>query len=231
MPGLVKVGRTTRSSKKRASELSNSTSVPTKFAVAYEGHFVDCVRAEKRVHEILSNKGYRVSGNREFFEAPLNEVIAAIKAVQGPVPETERKQREDAAQREEARRRARQEAEEEARRHEARRLFSQEFDRKQRKLDEALEFMAQAEAAAQRGEVQRPRGPRTYRPAKTMHSHRPVVTGRIPGERAQAPQKFQMPVLAGLFLLPLLLATGLVNPIVTAGAFVLLMLLLKFLTR
>lgn len=78
MPDLVKVGLTTRKPSDRASELSGVTGVPTPFIVVYETEVNDCVDAEKFVHEMLSIKGYRVSDAREFFRAPVQDVIKVI---------------------------------------------------------------------------------------------------------------------------------------------------------
>lgn len=75
MPGLVKVGRTNRKPSERAQELSGSTGVPTPFLVVYEVLVSDCNEAEKYIHTVLSNRGYRLSENREFFKAPIPEII------------------------------------------------------------------------------------------------------------------------------------------------------------
>lgn len=78
MPGLVKVGRTTRSASARAQELSNVTGMPVPFIVVYEQFFADCDSAELFVHEELARHGTRVSENREFFQAAIPDVIKAI---------------------------------------------------------------------------------------------------------------------------------------------------------
>lgn len=78
MPGLIKIGMTTRDVEERAHELSQSTGVPTPFIVAYEKYVHDCYTGEKIVHSILESEGYRVKKNREFFNAPLNKAIDVI---------------------------------------------------------------------------------------------------------------------------------------------------------
>ena len=78
MPDLVKVGKTTRTPAERAAELSKVTSVPTPFIVVYEQLVDDCTAAEQFVHTMLQQKGYRESDNREFFRAPVSEVIQII---------------------------------------------------------------------------------------------------------------------------------------------------------
>jgi hypothetical protein len=78
MPDLVKVGKTTRTPAERAAELSKVTGVPTPFIVVYEQLVDDCTAAEEFVHTMLQQKCYRESDNREFFRAPVSEVIQII---------------------------------------------------------------------------------------------------------------------------------------------------------
>lgn len=78
IPGLIKVGRSTRGANERARELSG-TSTPTPFVVIYEAAFRDCEAAERLVHTALESLGYRVSPNREFFDAPATAVVDAIR--------------------------------------------------------------------------------------------------------------------------------------------------------
>ena len=81
MPGLIKVGFTTRSAEERATELSAATSVPTPFVVAYDILVPDGAGGERRIHERLEEQGYRVTDDREFFNAPLRQIIGAMIAV------------------------------------------------------------------------------------------------------------------------------------------------------
>ncbi|MBK6593303.1 MAG: GIY-YIG nuclease family protein [Burkholderiales bacterium] len=83
MPGLVKIGKTTRSPTERATELSGVTGLPTPFIVVYEQLFGDCSAAESFVHTYLATKGFRISDNREFFSAPVNDVVRAIALAPG----------------------------------------------------------------------------------------------------------------------------------------------------
>jgi hypothetical protein len=83
MPGLVKVGKTTRTPSERADELSGVTGLPTPFIVVFEQLFEDCSAAEQFVHTLLESRGFRVSANREFFNAPVNDVVRAILATPG----------------------------------------------------------------------------------------------------------------------------------------------------
>lgn len=87
MPGLVKVGKTTRSPAERALELSGVTGLPTAFIVVYEQLFSDCSAAEAFVHAYLERRGFRIADNREFFSAPVNEVVRAITLAPGLMDE------------------------------------------------------------------------------------------------------------------------------------------------
>lgn len=82
MENLVKVGKTTRDTESRSKELSSVTGVPTPFIVAFDAFFDDCDEAEEYVHEKLAKRGFRLSNNREFFRAPLKEVISTIVETQ-----------------------------------------------------------------------------------------------------------------------------------------------------
>lgn len=79
LEGLVKVGKTTTNPDKRANELSSATGVPMQFMVAHSVLIADCDLAEKYAHGLLEKNGYRVSSNREFFQAPLPVVMEAIR--------------------------------------------------------------------------------------------------------------------------------------------------------
>jgi uncharacterized protein len=83
MPGLVKVGKTTRPTVDRATELSGVTGVATPFVIAYEQYFTDCDVAEEFVHADLQRRGLRISNNREFFQATTNEIIRVVMQAPG----------------------------------------------------------------------------------------------------------------------------------------------------
>ena len=76
MKGIIKIGKTIRSSEMRAGELSNHTGVPLNFYVAFEEFVSDCDVAEKIIHLVLQN--YRVNPSREFFKIPLKKAIETI---------------------------------------------------------------------------------------------------------------------------------------------------------
>lgn len=75
MPGLVKIGMTTRGSIRRAEELYQ-TGVPTPFKVAAEFRSVNCRELEAMVHEALIE--HRVSNSREFFRISLEDACECI---------------------------------------------------------------------------------------------------------------------------------------------------------
>lgn len=78
MQGLIKVGKTTKDPNERAEELSRATGVPTPFVVGYQMAVNNCTRAEEFVHTKLEQQGFRVSDNREFFNATMTDAINAI---------------------------------------------------------------------------------------------------------------------------------------------------------
>ena len=80
IPGLAKVGRTTRSPAERAAELSAASGVATPFVLAFEQEFADCVWAERQIHGELDRLGLRVVPNREFFRGSPGDIIRIIQA-------------------------------------------------------------------------------------------------------------------------------------------------------
>nr|WP_283247404.1 GIY-YIG nuclease family protein [Lederbergia citrea] len=78
MPNLLKIGKTTRDTFTRITELSNSTGVPTPFVLAFQQYFKDCHTAESVIHKTLELKGERLNNNREFFNSSLESVIQLI---------------------------------------------------------------------------------------------------------------------------------------------------------
>lgn len=87
MPGLLKVGKTSRDPEHRATELSSVTGVATPFVVIFQQHFGDCDAAEQFVHVKLQECGFREANNREFFRARPNEVIRIVLTVPGACAE------------------------------------------------------------------------------------------------------------------------------------------------
>lgn len=75
MPGLVKVGMTTRSPEERAHELA-STGVPMPFDVEAAWPVDDVRAAERAAHTALS--GHRVDGAREWFRVSVPQAIDAL---------------------------------------------------------------------------------------------------------------------------------------------------------
>ncbi|MEO9739549.1 MAG: GIY-YIG nuclease family protein, partial [Lentilitoribacter sp.] len=71
MPGLVKIGRTTRNVEQRAAELWQ-TGVPTPFVVDHAVLTPDCEELEACMHKLFA--GCRVHGSREFFKITKDDV-------------------------------------------------------------------------------------------------------------------------------------------------------------
>lgn len=77
IPGVVKIGHTTRSPTERARELSG-TSVPGEYKVSYETKVDRPEKVEKEVHRKLSN--HRASSG-EFFEVSPRRAAKVIEEV------------------------------------------------------------------------------------------------------------------------------------------------------
>lgn len=65
MPGIYKIGFTTRAPMNRVAELSAATGVPEPFYPFFYVETEDPARFEREIHRILND--FRVSENREFF--------------------------------------------------------------------------------------------------------------------------------------------------------------------
>lgn len=76
---VFKVGLTRRTPEERSNELSRSTSAPDHFHVMEEWDVVDCVQAEKLIHERLNE--FRVNPKREYFKAPYKVIFRVIDSV------------------------------------------------------------------------------------------------------------------------------------------------------
>lgn len=88
MPGILKIGHTTRKPEIRAVELSDATGIPCAFVSEFVQAVPDSEAAEATVHRLLSDK--RPSPNREFFICSVDEGKAAIAAtVAGAKPKGE----------------------------------------------------------------------------------------------------------------------------------------------
>jgi hypothetical protein len=88
IPGMFKVGRTTRLPSERAAELSAASGVATPFVIAFEQEFADCVTAEQQIHAELDRRGQRIAPNREFFRGSSADIVRVVldAATGVPVP-------------------------------------------------------------------------------------------------------------------------------------------------
>ena len=73
MPGLYKIGSTTKSVEERMAELYNSSAVPVKFKCELKIYVPECKEGEFLIHEAL--KEYRVNQNREFFRVDMDVIM------------------------------------------------------------------------------------------------------------------------------------------------------------
>lgn len=79
MPGLVKIGKTSRDPTDRVKELSSATGVPSPFLLIYFQPMSDCDAAERWAHAELEQRGYRPNVSREFFQMPAHEAVEVIQ--------------------------------------------------------------------------------------------------------------------------------------------------------
>ena len=77
LPGLVKLGHTTREPEERAKELSDATGVPTPFKVLAFFWSCDPESDERRLHKHFAKK--RVSTGREFFRISAAEIVSVFE--------------------------------------------------------------------------------------------------------------------------------------------------------
>lgn len=87
LDGLVKIGKTSRSSESRAAEISRGSGVPTAYNVVCEEFVSDCDTVERRLHQMFS--ACRINPNREFFRVPLKEAVRALHEVAAEFGESE----------------------------------------------------------------------------------------------------------------------------------------------
>ena len=78
MPGLVKIGKTTRNVEQRANELYQ-TGVPEPFVVSYEVETPNCTELESLAHDAF--RECRVNEGREFFRADTYNVARALDSI------------------------------------------------------------------------------------------------------------------------------------------------------
>ena len=77
MPGIIKVGRSTKIPDERAKELSRETSSPTPFVVEYYALFDDMINAEIITHQKLNEYHH----GKEFFNVDISKAIAVIESI------------------------------------------------------------------------------------------------------------------------------------------------------
>lgn len=78
LPGLLKIGHTTRSPEVRAIELADATGVPAAFVIERAFKVENSERMEAIVHGLLADR--RPSPNREFFLVDVASAVAVVEA-------------------------------------------------------------------------------------------------------------------------------------------------------
>ena len=81
MPGIYKIGHTTRAPMQRAAELSGTTGVPTPFVVAYYAEVFDPAKVERCAHEKFATN--RLCQSREFFRMEPSELQRVFDLLDG----------------------------------------------------------------------------------------------------------------------------------------------------
>ena len=86
MPGMVKIGKTSRGMSRRLTELY-STGVPLPFECAYAARVEDESKVERAFHQAFGP--YRINPRREFFDIEPEQAIALLElmAVENLTPE------------------------------------------------------------------------------------------------------------------------------------------------
>jgi hypothetical protein len=79
MPGMLKIGMTSRTPEERARELSQGTGVAVPFSVAFSEEVPDCARAEALIHSRLAR--FRLHQGREFFHLDLRTAIRELSKI------------------------------------------------------------------------------------------------------------------------------------------------------
>ena len=82
MPGLLKVGMTSRTPEDRAKELF-TTGVPLPFKIEFAKKIKNTNKKEGIIHNILSQYKDRINPRREFFRVPPEEVKALFDLIDG----------------------------------------------------------------------------------------------------------------------------------------------------
>ena len=78
MPGLIKIGYTTRTAEARAKELyEGALGVPKPFVVVHTNDCEEPQELEATVHKRLAE--YRINKNREFFKYPADDAYQLVK--------------------------------------------------------------------------------------------------------------------------------------------------------
>lgn len=76
MPGIIKIGMSTKVPEERAKELSSETSAPTAFVVEYYAFFEEMEKAEKQIHQKLKEFHF----SKEFFKLNIPNAIACVES-------------------------------------------------------------------------------------------------------------------------------------------------------
>ena len=76
MPGLVKIGSTSKDPNERAKQISRGTGVPLEFVVQYAYRCFNAERLERELHKHF--KPHRTNNKKEFFQLEVDDVKYGI---------------------------------------------------------------------------------------------------------------------------------------------------------
>jgi hypothetical protein len=81
IPGICKIGMTTKTVPERVKEINSATGVITPWFPVYKHKCVNAREVERDTHVKLEQLGYRVNPNREGFEVSSHLAIEVIKEI------------------------------------------------------------------------------------------------------------------------------------------------------
>jgi uncharacterized C2H2 Zn-finger protein len=97
MPGILKIGMTTRTPTKRLNDANASSTwkPPTDYKIEFAKYVSEPLKTEKQIHTELSLFVDRINPNREFFKISIEEARKYFDKIEGPYWEAEKDEVKD----------------------------------------------------------------------------------------------------------------------------------------
>jgi hypothetical protein len=97
MPGILKIGMTTRTPMKRLNDANASSTwkPPTDYKIEFAKYVLEPLKTEKQIHAELSLSVDRINPNREFFKISIEEARKYFDKIEGPYWEVEKDEVKD----------------------------------------------------------------------------------------------------------------------------------------